>query len=96
MNYPPMVMRLKIKQQDKRVNLWLPLFILAPIGVVLATVFVVILLPFVLIWALVTGRVRLWRPIICLWPVAVGCLLALRGLEVDVKSKKETVLVSFK
>jgi len=95
MNYPPMAMRMKIFQPGRRINLWLPLFIIVPVVLVIASALFLVLLPFVLVASFVFGRFGLLRKFFFFWPV-VGCLAAARGLEVDIKKRDGQVLVAFK
>jgi len=90
MTRPPMLMHIKVQNQDKKFGLWLPLFLLMP----LALVILIILSSLILIAILV------------LWPSGWGryALLALkaafvtfwstRGLEVDVQNGSQCVYVS--
>jgi hypothetical protein len=92
MMWPPMLMHLKIKNENTDFGIWLPLFLLFPI----ALAFLIILSPFLVI------------AIIVLWPGGKGKLVplglwaafvsvcAMRGLKVDVYNqvKNETVFVS--
>ena len=89
--YPPMLLRLRIMQEERRVSLWLPLFLAWPLAIALGLA----LLPFLLL------------AIIALWPsgwgrrllvgsmalVSVAC--ALRGLAVEVENPKAQVTIVF-
>ncbi|MBI2851158.1 MAG: hypothetical protein HYX80_09000 [Chloroflexi bacterium] len=95
MNFPPMVMRLKIKRQRRGVNLWLPLFIIVPItGTVVAALFIV-LLPLLLIVAIIRWRLNWWRPFL-VFPAVLTLLSASRGLEVDINQSQEKIYIAFK
>lgn len=97
MNLPPYLMRIHIDKPDsKKINLWIPLFIILPIIVIILLPFILILAPFVLIAAIVLwpwgfGKMLLIAPLL-----VFGCLCALRGLEVDVNNSNEKVLISVK
>ena len=90
MNRPPMWMRLKFQNEDKKFGLWLPLFLLIP----LVLVILVILSPLILIAVLVLWS-NGWGKLALL---AVGAAFlsfcSLRGLEVDVQGSKESVYIS--
>jgi hypothetical protein len=93
MNWPPMLMHLKIKKEKADFELWLPLFLLFP----LALVILIILSPLIIIGILVLlmlGQER-WVEwgLRCLW-VAIVSSWALRGLQVDVQGRKGTVQVT--
>jgi hypothetical protein len=93
MNWPPMLMHVKIKNEKADFGLWLPLFLLFP----LALVVIIILSPLILIGILVLcvlgyGRWVAWG-FRCLW-VAIVSSWALRGLKVDVRGYKGTVQVN--
>ena len=90
MNWPPMLMHIKIQNEDRRFGLWLPLFLLLP----LALVVLIILLPLIIVgliifwdsgWGLWALKV-VWAAIVSYW--------SLRGLEVDVQDGNKYVYVS--
>jgi len=90
MNWPPMLMHVKVKDEEHDFGLWLPLFLLLP----LALVVLIILSPLILIAVLVLWPSG-WGP----WAVnvlkaAFGALCALRGLEVDIQDNEKHVYVS--
>ncbi len=93
MNWPPMLMHVKIKNRKSDFGIWLPLFLLLP----LALVVLIILSPLILIGILVLlalgqGRWVEWG-FRCLW-VAITSSWALRGLKVDVQNGNEYIFVS--
>ncbi len=92
MNRPPMILRVGVNHGDGRFRLWLPLFILFPFLIVL----LLLAVPFLLLAALVLWSFGLSRPFLLVIPVLLGILWGLRGLEVDVKNRKETVYIAFK
>ncbi|MFC1948925.1 hypothetical protein ACFLW0_01965 [Chloroflexota bacterium] len=92
MNMPPMLMRLRIKNRNRQIGLWLPLFLIVP----LFLVFVLALAPLVLLAAVILWPFGWGRPLVMVLPLLLNCLGALRGLEVDVDNKKEKILISFK
>jgi hypothetical protein len=90
MNWPPVLMHVKIKNKKSDFGLWLPLFLLFP----LALVVLIILSPLILIGILVLlalgqGRWVVWG-FRCLW-VAMVSSWALRGLRVDVQGRNGVV-----
>ena len=93
MNWPPMLMHVKVKNERSDFGLWLPLFLLFP----LALVVVLILSPLILIGVLVMlalGQGRwVWFGLRCL-KAAVVSSWALRGLRVDVQGRNGTVQVT--
>jgi len=93
MNWPPMLMHVKVKNEKTDFGLWLPLFLLFP----LALVVLLILSPLILIGILVMLALGQGRWVEfgfrCLW-VAVVSSWALRGLRVDVQGRNETVQVT--
>jgi hypothetical protein len=90
MIFPPLLMRLHIRDSRRHINLWLPLFLVWFVLVVL----LLALLPLLLIAALVLLIVGLGR-LVRLAPVVYRCLCALHGLRVDVRQSQERVLIYF-
>jgi hypothetical protein len=93
MNWPPMLMHVKVKNRKSDFGIWLPLFLLLP----LALVAMIILSPFILIAILVLcalgyGRWVSWG-FRCLW-VAIVSSWALKGLKVNVQNGDEYVFIS--
>ena len=93
MNWPPTLMHVKIKNEKANFGLWLPLFLLFP----LALVVLIVLSPIILIAVLILcgfGRDRwVWWGLRCL-KVAIVSSWALRGLKVDVQTRRDIVQVS--
>ena len=90
MNWPPMLMHIKIQNEDRRFGLWLPLFLLLP----LALVVLIILSPLILIAVFV-----LWPSGWGLWALkvlwaAIVSFCSMRGLKVDVQNGNQYVYVS--
>ena len=89
---PPLVMRIRIKNNGTKINLWLPQCLLFPVLVImllvlaaLALLAAIILLPF--------GMAKMILAV----PLSICLMHAMRGLEVDVKEKdNESVLISVK
>ncbi len=95
MNLPPMIMRISARRQDKRMNLWLPLFIIFPFLAIVITALFLILSPLLLVAAVVLWRSG-WGGLFVFFPVVLACFFALRGLEVDINQDGERVFISFK
>jgi hypothetical protein len=93
MNWPPMLMHVKVKNQKSDFGLWLPLFLLLP----LALVVLIILSPLILIAVLILcafGQGRwVWWGLRCL-KAAIVSSWALRGLKVDIQNRNEYVFIS--
>ena len=90
MNRPPTWMHIKIQGQQRGFGLWLPLFLLLP----LALVVLIILSPLILIGVIIlwpSGRGK--RALFAL-PAAFGIFCALRGLRIDIQSRKQSVYIS--
>ncbi len=92
MNRPPMILQVGVNKRDGRFRLWLPLFLLFPF----LLVFLLLLAPFLMLAALALWSFGLGRPFLLVIPVTLSILWALRGLEVDVKNRKEAVYIAFK
>jgi hypothetical protein len=92
MNFPPMLMRLKIIDGDRRINLWLPIFLVWLLILLVAIIISpLICLAVILLWPWGWGEMLL-----LLGPAVYRVLCALRGLQVDIQRPGETILVYFK
>ena len=89
--WPPLIMRIRIKNRKHRFGLWLPLFLIWPLLLVLG----IILLPFLLIAAVLLWHLWWVRPLLFGIPVLFQLLCALRGLKVEIEQNSERVLVHF-
>jgi hypothetical protein len=97
MNRPPYLMRVHIDQPDsKKINLWIPLFIVLPFIAIILLPFVLILAPFVLIAAIVLWPWGWGKPLLIAAPLVLTCLYALRGLEVNISNSHEKVNIAVK
>ena len=90
MNRPPMLMHIKIQNEERDFGFWLPLFLLIP----LALVILIILSPLILIAILVTWPSGWGRYALLSLQAAIVSFWALRGLEVDVQGRREKVYIS--
>jgi hypothetical protein len=86
-------MRLRIINPEHKISLWLPLFLLAPIFIVI----LLALLPLALLAAIVLLPFG-WGKILLMVPAALAILCSARGLEVEVENKNnnERMLISVK
>jgi hypothetical protein len=92
MSMPPCLMHLRIHNEEHRFGLWLPLFL----AWLILAVFALALAPIFIILILVLWPYNGWgKFLLLLGPRIFNVLCALRGLKVDVNSKKEQVIVSF-
>ena len=102
MMFPPVLLRVHIKNQRHNIRFWLPLFIVGIPATILIIAVALLLLPFALLaglvmlfighgkWVAITGIILLRGG-----PRLLAVLCALRGLTVDVGGKNEKVFVSF-
>ncbi|MFC1875033.1 hypothetical protein ACFLY3_02635 [Chloroflexota bacterium] len=92
MNYPPLIMRLRILKNRKGMGLWIPIFLLYPILLVLALALeILVLAAFLLLWPFGWGKTVLLTIPYLFWVIC-----NLRDLEVDVQNRRETFFVSFR
>ena len=93
MNWPPMLMHVKVKNKDTDFGIWIPLVLIALIAfAVLIALSPLIILAFIIMLMLGGERwVRL--TLLGLWTIIVSSW-ALKGLEVNVQNSKDIVIVS--
>jgi len=93
MNWPPMLMHVKVKNKDTDFGIWIPLILL----LLIAAAVVIALSPLIilaLIIMLMVGMERWARfTVLSLWTAFVS-VWAMRGLEVNVQNSKDIVIVS--
>lgn len=90
MNRPPLLMRVKVKNERNDFGLWLPLFLLIPLAlVVLIILSPLILISLLVLWPFGWGRLVVLAP----W-AAIVSFCAMRGLKVDVHNPRESVYIS--
>jgi hypothetical protein len=90
MNWPPMLMHVKIENKNTHFGLWLPLFLLMLIAAVILLAFLpVILLCLLVMWPSGWGR-WLWNS----FKAGLASLWALKGLSVDIKNRDGIVRVT--
>ena len=91
MNRPPLLMHLRLRNEEHNFGLWLPLFLLIPVAlVVLIILSPLILLAIIVLWHRGWGKTALLAP----W-AAWRVFCATRGLKVDVKNPTECVKIAF-
>ena len=89
---PPSLLHIRVHNQDHRLRLWLPLFVIWPPLAVLALA----LTPLVFIAALFLLPVGWGRPLILTGPLLFRLYCSLRGLEVDIDRPAERVNLAFR
>ena len=90
MKRPPLWMRLRFRNGERKFGLWLPICLLLPLAlVVLIILSPLILIAILLLWPSGWGRVAL-RGMGASW----GLFCAMRGLVVDVQNRKECVYIT--
>lgn len=93
MNRPPMLMHMQIYNKDRRIGLWLPLFLLWPLALVLLIILSpLILIAVMVLWVIGWGDWALSA--VKALGAAGGCVCAMRGLRVDVQNRYQTVSIS--
>ena len=92
MNYPPLLMNVRFRDENSRFGLFLPLplFLLLPVTLVIF----IVLSPLILVATLVAWPDG-WGKAIprALW-AACGCYCAMRGLRVDIRGPQTLVKVT--
>ena len=93
MNRPPLIMRIRVRNNNTKFGFWIPLFLIFPIVAVL----VVALAPLALLAALIVLPFGYARTVLCA-PALFSVFCAMRGLEVDIVKgdRDESVLVMVK
>jgi hypothetical protein len=93
MNRPPLIMRVRIRNNKTKFGLWIPLFLIFPIVAIL----MIALAPLALLAALIVLPFGYARTVLCA-PAIFSVFCAMRGLEVDIVNgnKDESVLVMVK
>jgi hypothetical protein len=90
MSWPPMLMHIKVRNHETNFGLWLPLFLLAPLVLVIILILSpLILIALIVFWCLGWGRIA-WFTI----RMVFVSLWNLHGLKIDVQNPKETVFIS--
>jgi hypothetical protein len=90
-NWPPLLLHLRIPSDNGFVGLWLPWFLIYPVLLLL----MLIALPVVLVLAIImlpTGRAR---PLVLAGPAFWRLLFAMRGLKMDIQTGQRKMLLNF-
>ena len=90
MNRPPMLMRMRFYNADRKFGLWLPLFLLIP----LALVVLIILSPLIFIAILVLWPSGWGKLALLVLGASWGVFCSMRGLQVDIQNRNEWVYIS--
>ncbi len=90
MMLPPALVRVRVQGDERRMRLWLPVFLLWPLLAALAALAV----PVCALVAALQRRRGLARLILLAVPLALYLLCSLRGLRVDVAGRDGRVFVS--
>ncbi len=90
MNWPPMLMHVRVENKDAKFGIWLPLFLLIPVVfVILIVLSPLILIAVLILWPRGWGRwalLGLKAAFVSFW--------AMRGLKVDIQGRNELVQIS--
>ena len=90
MKRPPLWMRLRFDDGNRKFGLWLPLFLLLP----LALVVMIILSPLILVAILVLWPSGWGKRALLILTTAFRVFGSLRGLQVDVQDRHQCVYIS--
>ncbi len=89
---PPFVLRVRIRNGNRRFGFWVPLFMVWPPIILLALgLFPLVLVLAALLWP--TGR---GKPLLLAGPLFFGLICSLRGLRVDVEGRSGQVFIALK
>ncbi len=91
MMFPPLLMRLKIVNEEHHVNLWLPLFLA---WIILLALFIV-LSPLILLAVLIAWPFGWGEFLLMIGPSIYSCLCSLHDLRIDVSKGQEATLIYF-
>jgi hypothetical protein len=90
MKRPPLLMRLRFRNGDKKFGLWLPFFLLMPLVLVL----LIILSPLILIAILILWPSGWGKLALQVLGASWGLFCSMRGLKVDVQGRNDCVYIS--
>lgn len=91
MNWPPMLLHLRIPSGDSFIGLWLPWFLVYPLLLVL----MLIALPIVIVLAVILLPTGKSRPLILAGPYVWLLLFNMRGLKVDIQQGNRKIMFNF-
>ena len=92
MMWPPSMLRLELQNESRNFRLWLPLFAIWPFVLLAA----VVLAPLVLALAIILWWSGWGRPMLYSGLMFFRVICALRGLEIDIRDRKERFHVSIR
>lgn len=92
MIWPPSVLRVRFGSSNRRVGLWVPLFLVWPPF----ALFVLALVPIILVLSALLWPVGWSRPLLRAGPLLFGLFCSLRGLSIDVTGKRGQVYVAIR
>jgi|AP95_1055475.scaffolds.fasta_scaffold08785_6 hypothetical protein len=92
MNWPPSLLRIRIRNNNIRFSLWLPLFLIRPFFLLA----MVILSPLIILCAVLMWPLGLSKPLLLTGPILFRLLCSMRGLEIAVENSSDQVLISFR
>ena len=90
--FPPSVLRIRVRDNDHNIGLWLPLILVWPLVVLVD----IVLSPLILLLSLILWPSGYGKPLLFAGPLVFRLFCALRGLTVSVEQRSERVLVYFK
>jgi len=91
MNWPPLLLHLKIPSKEGFTGLWLPWFLLYPVLLLL----MLIALPFVLVLAIFLMPAGKSRMLIMAGLYLWRLLFAMRGLRIDIQTGERQMMFNF-
>jgi hypothetical protein len=94
MNLPPLLLRMELSRPDvKGYNVfWLPVFLA---WIILAAIFLA-LMPLILFIALVALFFGFGKSVLLFIPLVCNVICNLHGMEINVKKKDRTIVLSFR
>jgi hypothetical protein len=91
MTFPPMLLRIHIRDNGRTVSLWIPLFLVWLLLLVIA----IALAPLIILIALLAWPAGWGRTLLFAGPAFARLACAMRGLKVDVNDPRQKVFISF-
>jgi hypothetical protein len=92
MSLPPCLMRMKVIDSSRHINLWIPLFfvwiILGALAIAISPLVAVLVL---ILWPFGWGEFLLM-----IGPVVYNCICSLRGFTIDIKKTDQVLLIYFR
>ena len=91
MNWPPLLLHLRIPSKEGFVGLWLPWFLVYPVLLLL----MLIAFPFILIAAIFLVPAGRARPLLLAGPYIWRLLFSMRGLKMDIETGGREMMFDF-